>query len=500
MESLINLDKEDRKFCLYFGVLLLLYFLPIIIAGYPVNDDYHRIFRGSSWDDDGRFLASLAHRLLGHSLTIYNPAPLPLLLSILIFTYGGLLIKKTFLPDNDALLSPLLALGFIINPFLILILVFQLDSIGIALSLVLLIIPFAIRASQFKKRLKYHACCVVFIFLSLNSYQASLGFFLSLAFIEFLYRAKQGQPVFKALSDRILQLGTGYLSYKIFLLLPVISNNARRPARSQLIEFNREGVELFASNSIEIITTTITSLSYLQLTYFTALFILSIWLSFSIYKQAKSPKKMGVAQKIVMLLLPATPFIILFSSFAHLAAIDGFWHLGKLHSLTSFSGLTAFLFLALRWRTGDRRTLLWVLTPIITLSLSFSYLTANVVKAEYEFHASTITSIVNEINDQIVDEKVPLYVAGSLPRSHYFNRISRTFPIFNALGTNIGWALMYRLSYSGCAVDKYLAAPEEMTLRNSLKEFEIIQDSHFYQISRSDDGLLLTLKGTSYSR
>lgn len=143
---------EDKKFILFFAGLTLFYVLPMLIANSPYNDDFCRILTGNSWDDDGRLIPSLLIRFLVHATTIYDPAPLPLILSVPVFTLGGFMIKKLFIDVENPYISAVIASGFIFNPFLLLLFVYQLDSLGLALSLVLLIVPFALAVPEGRKK------------------------------------------------------------------------------------------------------------------------------------------------------------------------------------------------------------------------------------------------------------------------------------------------------------------------------------------------------------
>ena len=495
MNKNFEVTAEDKIFILFFTALVLLYVLPLLTSYCPFNDDYYRIFKGNSWDDDGRLLPSLIIRFLGHARTIFNPAPLPLVLSILVFSFGGFLIKKLFIETVNPYISALIAFGFIFNPFLLLSLVFQLDCLGFTLSLVLLILPFALAVPESRKKyLLYHGLCALCVFFSLNSYQSSLGFFMALATIEVVHGAYKNEYKFQRLLSRILQLVLGYVAYSLFLALPFIANIARKPGRVSYVELSPDGLNLFIQNCQNTFMAILNSFSQLQLVVLSLLLVISTAFVVHLYKRNSRSGTLNETHRLLLFITILSPLIIFLFSFIHLAFLNYPIDSKKL-MFTSFSGFTAFLFLALGWYIKDRKKICCILIPIVLSGFGFSYVVGNLIKIEYEFHQPIVTSIVSNINDTQLDDKTTLYTTGKLARSRYFNRVAEILPIVHDLGTNIGWAMQYRLSYSGCGIQNYKGVSDIESSENlDIAKLPIIADSHYYQIYKYKSDLLLVLK------
>ncbi len=496
--SYFKLSAEERKTVFVLFGLTLLYVLPVLIANTPYNDDFSRIIIGNSWDDDGRLLPSILVRILVHATTIYSPAPLPLLLSIPIFVWGGLLIRRLFVNIEDSCLSGLIAFGFVLNPFLLCLFVYQLDALGLALSLVLLIVPYtlALPSGGSKRLVGYYAKCSLCIFLSMNSYQASLGFFMSLAVIELVfnvYRDRLDDAV-TYLIRRALQLIIGFVAYKLFLKLFFIANIARRASGSEMVPFSFEGLELFTANCWQFVLRIIDALSQQQIIILAVLMVLSIAFGIYLYKQKVSGSEVGLINKVLLLVVPLAPVFILFFSFIHIALLKDAAEL-PIQVLTSFSGLTAFLFLVPGWFFSKSTKAYWILTPVFISALGFSYIMGNLVKIEVDFHGPLLTSIVEKINDTNPHRDKTVYYSGDISHSKYYYRLEDTFPLIHSLNTSNAWSIKYKLPYYGCGVKNYRDISNDPQFAElDLNSLPVIADSFYYRLYRLNSDFLLKFK------
>ncbi|WP_027722059.1 glucosyltransferase domain-containing protein [Maridesulfovibrio zosterae] len=493
---LFDFTAEDRKFLLLFSGLTLLYVLPMLIANCPYNDDFSRLLIGNSWDDDGRLLPSLIVRFLVHATTVYDPAPLPLILSVPIFAWGGFMIRKLFIDDMSPYISAAIAMGFIFNPYLLRLFIYQLDSVGLALSLVLLIVPFALDVPESgKKVVLYHALCVLCIFFSMNSYQASLGFFTSLAVIELVHSVykKKFDVIFKTLLSRVMQLVLAFIAYKLFLKLFFIANIARRATNAKMVSLSGDGLQVFVAHFKEILSAIIASLSQQQLIIFAVLFLISFAFGVYLYKKNVLGADINSASKAALFLVVLAPPVIFAFSFIHIAALKDSYD--SLQILTSFSGLTAFLLLAAGWAVRNKKILSWLLAVVLLSNFGFSYLMGNLIKIESDFHQPLITSIVTEINNTDPEKDTTLYYSGSMPHSPYFWRLIETFPVIGSLDTNEPWSFKYKMPYYGCGVRNYYDIQfDTQKMDISTDGLPIIIDTYYYTIYKYNSDLLLTFK------
>ncbi|WP_027180270.1 glucosyltransferase domain-containing protein [Maridesulfovibrio bastinii] len=494
MYKKINFGKEDKIFLILLTGLIALYFLPFLTSYLPYNDDFYRIFKGNSWDDDGRLLPSLIIRFLGHSSSIYNPAPLPMVLSIVTCGFGSFLLKKLYIDNHDPYSAALMAFGFVFNPFLLLAMSFQMDCLGFSLSLVLLIIPFIFAVPDCtRQKIKYHCYSALCIFLSLNCFQTSLGFFMALATIEVVYGVYKNDNNIKLLFGRMFQLVLGFVVYKLFLKLPFIANIARRPGRTEFVEFSTKGLNDLGNNFLNIVRAILDSFSQMQIIILGILVVLSLLFILKLYRCNRRAAKIKNADRLLFYIAIFSPFLIFLFSFLPMCFIN-FPILGKRYMLTSFSGFTFFLFITAGWYLKKQRRILLVLVPIIISAFGFSYNMFNLLECEYEFHKPIVAAIAQDINSASLDNKATLYVGGNLGRSRYFKRVEKNFPIVNDFRTNHAWAVEYQLSFSGCYLERYkrFTSMTDVT-GNDLKNMPILTQSHYYKIYRHGRDLILIL-------
>lgn len=494
----LRLSPEEKKTVYILFGLTFLYILPTIISNTPYNDDFSRIIIGNSWDDDGRLLPSILVRLLNHATTIYSPAPLPLLLSVPIFVLGGLLVRRLFVDLSDPYLSGIISFGFIVNPFLICLFPYQLDSLGLALSLVLLLVPYAlVIPSGGKKQLfYYYAKCSLCLFLSLNSYQASLGFFMSLAVMELVHKVSNGEQIesISSLYRRVVQLVVGFVAYKLFLKLFFIANIARRASGAETVSFSAEGFGQLVDNSVVIVSSVFDALSQQQIILFSLLFLVCIVFCIMLYKRAVLGSDLKALQKMALLVVPFAPVILFLFSFVHMALLKDSAAL-NLQVLTSFCGLFAFMFLVPGWLFRSSIKTYCVLAPVLISAFGFSYIMGNLVKIEADFHEPQLASIVEKINDSNPHRDNIVYYSGGLSHSKYYYRLEDTFPLIHSLDTGSSWSVKYKLPYYGCAVNNYRDISDDAMYSSvDRASLPVIADSFYYTLYRYNSDFLLEFK------
>jgi len=137
---IFNHRRELRTFL----VSLFLYSLilaPILRADrYYVDDWGHALLGYSQWANDGRPLTDLLMRILGGHPPLVDFSPLPQIGAIAVLSYLSVLVARKF-KLCGAVIAALATLPLGANPFFLENLSFKFDSLPMALSMFLVLLP-----------------------------------------------------------------------------------------------------------------------------------------------------------------------------------------------------------------------------------------------------------------------------------------------------------------------------------------------------------------------
>lgn len=208
------MPNKTKLFTLLLG-LSLLYLLPIIISDRPYIDDLGRSVLGYTWWGlNGRPLADIVMISLSMGSPILDLSPLPLLIgiSVLCFTLTAYISK--LIPNRPAAEKLLVSFCVIANPFLLECLSYKFDSLTMLLSISVLFVPYTLAIRSSLNWIASITCVIA----CLSLYQASIGIFVILAFIECVFSANGTNGVIKSAISRAIQLSLGYVAYSNIVL------------------------------------------------------------------------------------------------------------------------------------------------------------------------------------------------------------------------------------------------------------------------------------------
>lgn len=166
MEELKKVFSESKALKLTL-IISVIYVLPLVVADYDYLDDYRRNMYGYGWQHDGRFIATFQAKLWSLNSSNFSIFPFSTILSAAVLGFTGYLLTYLFNIEKDKTLK-WSSLLIVTMPTFLGNLVFKFDCLPMALSLLVVVLPYLF----YKSWIKFFAASVVGIFLSLGLYQS----------------------------------------------------------------------------------------------------------------------------------------------------------------------------------------------------------------------------------------------------------------------------------------------------------------------------------------
>lgn len=208
------MSHRNKLFAFLMGMSLL-YVLPVILADRPYIDDLGRSVLGYTWWGlNGRPLSDMVMIVLSMGRPILDLSPLPLLLGITILSLTMAAYIDKAMHDRSVKEKLLICFCFLANPFLLECLSYKFDSLTMLLSAAILFVPFTVQA---RVSLVW-IVSVICIISSLSLYQASIGIFIILTFLECAFFVSGNKEIIKSALSRAIQFGLGYVLYTKIVL------------------------------------------------------------------------------------------------------------------------------------------------------------------------------------------------------------------------------------------------------------------------------------------
>ncbi|WP_306587599.1 glucosyltransferase domain-containing protein [Hafnia paralvei] len=160
----------------FFSVISMVFCLPIALANIYFRDDLSRAdYYFVNLKTIGRPVADFLHDILTAFNSGADLSPLTLIISSMTLAISGFILYKKFSTEKNIIWSiPFLFISC--NPFALQGLSYKYDSISISASVLFAIIPFAL---NIKGKLFSFLFSVLFFFLAIGSYQASINIIIS---------------------------------------------------------------------------------------------------------------------------------------------------------------------------------------------------------------------------------------------------------------------------------------------------------------------------------
>ncbi|EJP5179389.1 glucosyltransferase domain-containing protein [Salmonella enterica] len=422
-------DKDSRLFLSVLVAMLSVYVLPIILADRLYIDDILRSQLGYTfWSPNGRPLADLLMSALSFfGSNIADLSPLPLVIALAIFSLCALLYFKANIAEIGAIPSTIIMFFVIANPFLLENLSYKFDVLPMITSISILLIPFI-----FKPTSKFgFAMSILMIVSSLCFYQASIGFYVCLAVIEYFLSFKnklQDDTItrLKNATSRAITLCVGYFVYSAITKDMVIGEY--NITHSQFIPLTNDGALTFIGNAKAIVN--MFSLYFKSIKY-TSYFMCAIVI-YSVVSSVvalKLKKKPSHIIDIVIVLL--APVLIFLATFVHLCLLNTPVFADRV--LISFGGVLMFSSICFFLTFKNR----YIATALIATPLLFvfvySYAFGAAQKYQKEYDNRISGDIALSVSRLDPEGKLRLLTAGTQPSSNQRTNAVNRFPSLSSL-------------------------------------------------------------------
>ncbi|HBN0052201.1 TPA: glucosyltransferase domain-containing protein [Escherichia coli] len=489
-DSALKNDKFQRIFRIVLP-LSLLYISWIVFTGRLYIDDLGRSLYGyTSWGQDGRPASDLLMSALSFGTPILDITPLPQILSVIALSAVLSLWGVKYLPRKGTTSSAVCVLYFILSPFFLENISYRYDSLPMSLSLVALLLPYALKKKPWSPFLHF-----ISVIASLSFYQASISLFILLMIIDVihLYFSKKDDlrhlEIIKSIAINTLAFAAGFVFYKV-LIASSFASGSYSDEHSKIINVDHTFFDVLYNNTVVIFTWLLNPLYKCSPFLFKGCALI---LLVSIIKISMTSKDVK-SRVINLFLLSALITAGFFSCFAHIALLKTPVLAPRvLISFTGFFLLFAYLVVQ---AFESKKIQLILLAPVVFFSfiLSFSY--ANASSSQKELDKLISTSIYNDISHQDLSFK-NVFIHGVMPTSKQRALIVERLPIMNSLipiylNNNWSWGAMmlkhYLLDYN---VDATITDPKKEIC--SLTPFSRSND---YSLYSKGDTLIVSFDKT----
>lgn len=427
--SLKEIQGKDKFNLILF--VCLLFVLPIIIANVPYMDDNTRLDNGYGyWEIEGRPFTTLLFKLLNFSLTtIYNIAPLPLLIGVFFFSYtvyyatNKMNLKSTVINIFSFIL-------LICNPFFLQNMSYQYDSIGHLFSVGFILLAFFY---QNDKKYKQFLVSSLLIASSCASYQPTSNMYIALFCVSILFNIskKDDENTLKYTVRHISYYLSGIFIYYVLYFIGFSFFFTEQANRNHLIEFSQifSSYEYSINELMNLLVYFKDDISiYLILT---ALILLPINMIYRIYNITKLniEHKEKFYSILIILLIPVLLFFSIWGPFILLKEL--FFNPRDFPVMGALCMMIAFSFSLI-----DKKQYINTLFNISVLLcvFSFSYMYGNALNQDYTYRKYIYDSVSNNIeqnNNTIKDKKI--YVYGRHAMTSYIGKSFEVRPFLSKL-------------------------------------------------------------------
>lgn len=422
MKSFPHYIYEEKK-AIWLGIALsLLLVLPIILTGSIYIDDNTRTIRDFNWSGDGRFLANYFFEVLSIGNGVLDYYPWTNICAAILTGLCGVLISRS-LNITGTKNIVLISAAMLSSPFMVSNLTYRFDSITMALSLALSILPF----TYFPNKKAFAFVSFVSIIASSYLYQPSVSAYVGMAIIFAAYNYKSFGNFIKTLSICALVFVVSVIS---FIMINKFSGGV---ARSEFFISAANPISLLKYNlfrSMQLLSWSASGVT--KVLYGTALLAFFMacvrTISFSI-------------SRVGIYIFSLLALIVL--SFILNAVLLTPWFNSR--TLIAFPLVIVFCFSVFIKHYELSHKLKNVLSTLtVTCSLLFCSVFANALSSQDTLNAVYYSKMMSKVDGDI--KKVAIY--GAQPRPREFVMASKVYPLIDNLVPNYmrrsnGWAQVY---------------------------------------------------------
>lgn len=411
---MIKIKAKDFSICFLFSVMSV---LTIILSGRFYVDDLGRSQLGYLWwGSNGRPLSDYIMTSLNFNSVISDIYPIPQILSVCVICLVALSLSCRYC-SGSLIVSSALSVCMISSPFFLENISYRFDSITMALSLAIAMIPSIVSLKYLRVHL--FVCCVSTIAV-LSLYQASLpALVVSIIFSTAIVKDNG----YKYILTSMLGLVAGYIIY-IKIILPIVTDGHYTDSHAGIVTLDLNGFNVFIKNTSRYLD--LISMGLTKPVIYTLIPIVVIGLFYaiklSLYKENNSLKFLSI---IAISLTPVIPLTVL-------SILENPVFMPR--TTLSYVSLVAYgvlVFNMLCMKYARRASLLGLLPAYCMAMIATIY--GNTLKAQNEFEKPILGEIRSFLLKDSSKDFTEIAVEGGMPMSPIYLHNSKKYPLFTKL-------------------------------------------------------------------
>ncbi len=469
-------------------IMAIIYGLPIIITNSLYYDDIGRSIYGYlSWGIDGRPLSDWLIWTLGVGSPATDISPLPQILCLLIMALACYGMHLFLNPENR--LGWLCFTPIFMSPFFIQNIAFKFDSLPMAASVILAILPLAFIGQRKSTLLIASTICVI---LSLSLYQASLSALVATCGLYALVSIRQ-QKELKEIIFNILLIALGLvIGYVIYsgIVIPYFVTS------SYAISYNKP----IGLSNIALLWDNIETSRHILKKYFignmvlfyTPIFVLSfVGLCSLIFKNSLCYPR--IYEKIVSLLLIVISIIVILVSIPGPSVLLQQMPVGP-RVFIGFGFALSCMFLFASWCSNRNLFLLVISLPLIAM---FAYMAtfSNAMKSQDRMTDYLVSNLSRDIQDIGLGRVETITIDGNVFYTPMADKARLKFPLMSQL---IPTYFDGKLAWGPIKMMEFYASKPQPTqdrqdeIISNICSMSVIKETGLYKILLKDGDLVVS--------
>lgn len=430
------LDGKYVKAFIALVIFSLIYILPIIIANFYYIDDLGRSLSGyTGWNNNGRPLLSAISIILSDGKPLMDISPWIQIASIVVFSYSLILYVRKYVVEASAFQIFCVSVCGYLNLFLLENFSYKYDSLGMILSLSLYFILFSLPDTLNKR--KIFLISIVIVFLSSSLYQAAIGAYLSLVFLEvvwLLYNKDTWRIITRRILTRIVGILGGSIIYKMTVVKLMVKGNYSVDHAGILNLFSIQGIHKALTNSTGfalLFKSYGLTMGILGVLLALVLFIGVIYVAYVIWHKR---------EECILLKILSIGFVLITPVFLIVASVLSLIILASPviapRVMLSFTVFTLFIGFMLYHLSKMKKGFLIVGVLSAACTLSFSSYYGNLLTRQEQMNRLVAYTIIHDLNEMEVKygrHFDAISFIGRSPNSHELSLAIKKKPLFGRL-------------------------------------------------------------------
>lgn len=396
-------------------IISILYILPILMAGSIYIDDNTRVFRNFGWTVDGRYLSNLVYNVLSLGNGPLDLFPFTQIASVLILVISAAVIARAV---NFSSVTAITA-AILSSPFLVQNLSYRLDSLTMAMSFLVILIPFL-----FAERLiLFFVVGIAAVVSSSFLYQVSVMAFPCMCMIYGAARSRTWSELLYLILKSATVFVVGFLAYMVSAKLLGINS------RSELFLSGSDPLGVLFKNASYVRDLVFNAFKSPLIVVLAAYIILWALCLYSSFKKGWRDLAMDLSSPILIAAISLSINVVLLNP----------W----ISSRTLLVFPLVFVYLVTRCDFRVARNVLLIIASIF--SFGFCAVYANALKAQDDFNKI----IMEDIKSLMIENQMPIFViSGGMPFSEETRRAAGIYPLLSNVMPRYfkegsGWGQVY---------------------------------------------------------